>query len=75
MKRLNLMMDAGQWAFFRTILESENIHFSPIGERWLSLYPGPAVGAFQREVLVADQDFDKAQELVNDFLSEPPGAA
>ena len=67
-------MDAGQWAFFQTILQTEEIRFTPIGEHFLSLYPGPAIGAFQREILVAEEDFDKAQELVNDFLSEPPEA-
>ena len=70
MKRLKLMMDEIQLAIARGILEEAGIPFSFLNEQFSSLYPGPAIGAFQREIQVRDEDYETAQGLLVDFFSE-----
>ena len=72
MKRLRLLLDEGQWAIFRGILEEEGIRFTAINEQFSSLYPGPSVGAFQREVFIEDENLKPAKQLLEDFLNSHP---
>jgi len=68
MKRIKLLLNEVQWAMARGILEESGIRFSILNEQFSSLYPGTGLGAFGREVLVADEDEKKALELLNEFM-------
>ena len=68
MKRIKMTLNEVQWAMARGILEEAGIPFSILNEQFSSLYPGMALGAFGREVLVAEEDYDKTRELLNEFL-------
>jgi len=68
MKRIKLLLNEVQWAMARGILEESGIRFSILNEQFSSLYPGTGLGAFGREVLVADDDEPKARELLNEFM-------
>ncbi len=72
MKRLKLMLDESQWAIARGILEEAGIPFSNSNEQFASLYPGPAIGAFQREILLRDEDYEEAERLLTEYFREPP---
>jgi hypothetical protein len=52
----------------RGILEEAGIPFSILNEQFSSLYPGPAVGAFGREIVVAEEDEEEARELLTEFF-------
>lgn len=69
MKRLKLALDDLQWVMARGILKEAGIRFSVLNEQFSSLYPGPAIGAFQREIMIADENYDQAKELLDDFFS------
>jgi hypothetical protein len=68
MKRIKLVLDEVQWAMVRGILQEAGIPFSILNEQFSSLYPGPAVGAFGREILVADEDYEEARERLDEFF-------
>lgn len=68
MKRITLVLNDVQWAMARGILEEAGVRFSILNEHFSSLYPGIALGAFGREVLVADEDYEKTRELLNAFF-------
>jgi len=68
MKRIKLVLDEVQWSIAKGILEEAGIPFSVLNEQFSSLYPGPSLGAFAREILVADEDYDKARERLDDFF-------
>jgi hypothetical protein len=68
MKRIKLLLNEVQWAMARGILEESGIRFSILNEQFSSLYPGTALGAFGREVLVADEDEEKTRDLLNELL-------
>ena len=68
MKRFTLSLDMWQWALFRSMLEQEGIRFATANEQFASLFPGMGVGAFQRELLVEDADFDRATAFLKEFL-------
>jgi hypothetical protein len=68
MKRIKLVLDEVQWAMVRGILQEAGIPFSILNEQFSSLYPGPAVGAFGREILVADEDYGEARERLDEFF-------
>lgn len=70
MKRLKLMLDEVRWSIARGMLEEAGIQFSILNEQFSSLYPGMAVGAFQREVMVADEDYERANELLHEFFND-----
>lgn len=70
MRRLKLMLDEVQWSIARGILEEAGIRFSILNEQFSSLYPGMAVGAFEREVTVADEDYERAHELLHEFFHD-----
>ena len=70
MKRLRLPLDDMQWAIAKGILKEADIPFSTPNEQFLSLFPGGAVGAFERELRVADEDYEQAYELLHDFFNE-----
>ena len=72
MKRLRLMLDEMQWAIARGILEEAGIPFSFLNEQFSSLYPGPSIGPFQREVRVRDEDYETARGLLVDFFADSP---
>jgi len=68
MKRIKLVLDEVQWSIAKGILEEAGVPFSILNEQFSSLYPGPALGAFGREILVADEDYEKARERLDDFF-------
>ncbi|HUK55278.1 MAG TPA: DUF2007 domain-containing protein [Nitrospiria bacterium] len=68
MKRIKLVLNEVQWALAKEILAEAGIPFSILNEQFSSLYPGPAVGAFAREIVVADEDDEKARELLDGFF-------
>jgi len=68
MKRIKLVLDEVQWALAKGILEEAGIPFSILNEQFSSLYPGPAVGAFGREILVAEEDEEQARDLLTEFF-------
>ena len=68
MKRIKLVLDEVQWSIAKGILEEAGIPFSILNEQFASLYPGPSLGAFAREILVADEDYEKARERLDDFF-------
>ena len=68
MKRIKLVLDEVQWSIAKGILEEAGIPFSILNEQFSSLYPGPALGAFAREILVADEDDEMARERLDEFL-------
>ncbi len=57
-------------AILKSLLEAENIHYYVDNEGFGSLYVGLR-GSFlaQKTVLVHEADFDRAQELLKDFLA------
>jgi hypothetical protein len=68
MKRIKLVLNDVQWSMFQGILDEAGIGFSILNEQFSSLYPGPALGAFAREILVADEDEAKTRELLEEFF-------
>lgn len=70
MKRIKLILDEIQWSIAREILEEAEIPFSIINEQFSGLFPGMAVGAFERDIIVADEDYAGARELLHDFFDE-----
>ncbi|MEK6576040.1 MAG: DUF2007 domain-containing protein [Nitrospirota bacterium] len=70
MKRIKLILDEVQWSIAREVLEETEIPFSIINEQFSSLYPGIAVGAFGRDILVEDEDYERARELLHEFFDE-----
>lgn len=73
MKRLQLRLDQGQYAIFQGILDSEGIEFSTINEQFSSLYPGVHLGAFQIDLMVKDEDYNRVQDLLKEFLESGGG--
>ena len=70
MKRIKLILDEVQWSIAREVLEETEIPFSIINEQFSSLYPGIAVGAFGRDILMEDEDYERARELLHEFFDE-----
>lgn len=70
MKRINLILDEVQWSIAKGILEEAGISYSILNEQFSSLYPGMAVGAFGREILVEDDNYERTIELLNGFFGE-----
>jgi len=68
MKRIRLVLNDVQWSMVRGILDEAGIQYSILNEQFSSLYPGPALGAFAREILVADEDEEKARERLDEFF-------
>ncbi|HTN42399.1 MAG TPA: DUF2007 domain-containing protein [Nitrospiria bacterium] len=68
MKRIKLVLNDVQWSLVRGILEEAGIRYSILNEQFSSLYPGPALGAFAREILVADEDEAKARGRLEEFF-------
>ncbi len=68
MKRIKLNLNDVQWAMAKGILEEANIRFSILNEHFSSLYPGMALGAFGKEILVSDEDDEKVRELLKEFF-------
>jgi len=68
MKRIKLILNDVQWSMAEGILTESGIPYSIMNEQFSSLYPGLALGAFAREVLVADEDYNRAQDLLNALL-------
>lgn len=70
MKRIKLILDEVQWSIAREVLGEAEIPFSIINEQFSSLYPGIAVGAFGRDILVENEDYERARELLHEFFDE-----
>lgn len=70
MKRIKLILDEVQWSIAREILEEAEIPSSIINEQFSSLYPGIALGAFGRDILVEDEDCERARKLLHEFFGE-----
>ncbi len=70
MKRIKLTLNEVQWSIARGVLEEEEIPFSIINEQFSSLYPGIALGAFGRDILVEDEDYERTTKLLHEFLDE-----
>ena len=70
MKRITLILDEVQWSIAREVLKEAGITFSILNEQFSSLYPGIAVGAFGRDILAADEDYERACELLHEFFDE-----
>ncbi len=70
MKRLKVVLTDLEWTIAAGILEEAGIPFSVLNEQFSSLYPGARLGAFEREILVADEQYDEARDLLHDFFSE-----
>lgn len=68
MKRIKLILNEVQWSVAKGILEEAGIPFSILNEQFSSLYPGVALGAFGREIIVSDEDEEKAREQLSEFL-------
>ncbi len=71
-KSLKLIMNEVQWALAQSVLQQAGIRFTIVGEQFASLYPGPGVGAFQKQLLVADEDVDEAKALLHAFVQDVP---
>lgn len=72
--RLNFMLDEVRWAMAKGFLEEEGIPFTALNEQFSSLYPGPAIGAFQREILIPASEEKRVREGLAELFSEesPP---
>jgi Putative prokaryotic signal transducing protein len=68
MKRIKLILNEVQWSVAKGMLEEAGIPFSVLNEQFSSLYPGVGLGAFGREIIVADEDEEKARERLGEFL-------
>jgi Putative prokaryotic signal transducing protein len=68
MRRIKLILNEVQWPLAEGILKEAGIPFSILNAQFSSLYPGVALGAFAREILVEDEDEERARELLSEFL-------
>jgi hypothetical protein len=70
MRRLKVMTDPVQWSLAESLLEQAGIAFRLTNEQFTSLYPGIGLGAFQREILVEDEDYDEADAILRALAEE-----
>lgn len=63
-------MDPVQWSFAASLLDEAGIAYRLTNEQFASLYPGIGLGAFQRELLVDDADFDEAEAILRALAEE-----
>lgn len=63
-------MDPVQWSLAESLLEQAGIGYRVSNEQFASLYPGIGLGAFQRELLVDDRDYDEAEAIVRALAEE-----
>lgn len=71
MKRIKLILNEVQWSLAKEILKEAGVEYSILNEQFASLYPGPGLGAFAREILVNDEDEVKTRELLKEFFEQP----
>ncbi len=59
-----------QTAMLKGIFESEGIHFFIHNDNFGSMRPGIRIALFNKKtIMVHEQDFERAQELLRNFLS------
>ena len=56
-------------SLIKSIFDSEGIHYYVLNDNFGSLHIGPQIDLFNAQIIrVNETDYDKAKELLNDFL-------